>query len=281
MPHGGPHQGGPSGQAYQAPATMDYLQYLLGHFFEQSYMQNANWWDYTTNPNAWSGMEDIFNSAAAWQDLLDFQDQGGIIGSGVAWDDFVEQGGYQDIDWDQQQAAWNYAQEVQDYQDAMAAGSPVYGAVYVPPTEGTFGQDTYTEEGDLAGAPEWTTFFSDWDFDWGSLGFPPGGGVSGWPGAPGGNIGGSGDIGTGGFMGGGSPFANIQGGIQESRDIWQDTLCDDGPIFGGSGECIACCELMHQDIPPGDIESTPGGKASIKSAPKTNPSLQNKVRRRY
>ena len=193
MPHGGPHgSAGPSGQAYQAPGTMSWQQYLLGQFFESTYMTNANWWDYTTNENAWSGMGDIQSDANAWADFL-----------GSGFDNFEQYiqsttGAWNANEWgtdEQMAAAWGFFDTLQNYGD-----SPIQN-VFIPQTEGTFGVDLSPAEG--------ATFFTDWDYDWGDLPWEN----SPWTPSPGGNIGGAGDLGTGGFAGGGSQYAELQGGI--------------------------------------------------------------------
>mgnify|MGYP003147167143 CR=1 FL=1 len=270
MPHGGPHgSAGPSGQAYQSPGTMSWEQYLLGSFFESTYMQDATWWDYTNNQNAWSGMEDIQSDANTWGDFLN---SGYDTFQNYAINEF---GDYIPDDWAtdaQMQSAYDFFSNMQQYQES---GSPVDN-VYIPSTEGTFGVDINPAEG--------TTFFTDWDYDWGDM---PWWDDTPWTPSPGGSIGGAGDLGTGGFAGGGSMYAQLQGGIKDDRSIWEDTMCDNGPIFGGDGSCIACCELLAGQTPPGNIESAPGGgftpgkKSPVRSAPRSNQSLQNNVKRRY
>ena len=165
---------------YQAPGTSGMTDFGLGMLYED----NPEWFG---GESGWGSLDDIYDSWNLWESYL----QGGTTDI--------------DIDWEQQEAGWNWWNAWNPEESSEWSWQNVNYANREPVFTGS--------------ATNPNSFSSSAPF------------------SGGGNIGGSGDLGTGSGFAGGSMYNTLTGG-----GLW-DYDCDLlGPSYNSAGVCIACCD---------------------------------------
>jgi hypothetical protein len=146
-----------------------------------------------------------------------------------------------DIDWDMAQTAWDWWTQYGpqgNYQPFSGSSWPWMGGSEVHPGN----------EGEHAN-------MTNWQYNWPPSSPHEGTSSTGWSatnppnwgnyqpteeqlaaGTGGGNIGGSGDLGTGAWAAGGTAWSTLHGG-----GLWEYDCATLGPSYNSAGECIACC----------------------------------------
>ena len=141
-----------------------------------------------------------FGGVSGWESLEDIYDSWNM------WESYLQGDGGDIENWEQQEAGWNWWNTWNPQESSEWSWQNInYGT----------------------GEPVWS----------GSPTNPPEAGTSFNTFSGGGNIGGTGDLGTGSAFAGGSMYGTMTGG-----GLWDYDCETQGPSYNSAGQCIACCE---------------------------------------
>ena len=203
-----PGPGNPGGQ-YQPPGTSGLGDWGLGVLWDSNpeYFGSDQW--------QWGNLGDVTQQSSIWQQYLDAMADG-LIDS----DYYQGMDMFSGLNWDQAEAAYNWDQAY-----GPESGGTLSGGQGL--TDVTYNQGFISNLQGSTNTPPWMYTTST---------TAQGGSLFG-VGIGGGNIGGSGDLGTGSAFAGGSMYNTQTGG-----GLWDYDCTTQGPSYNSAGECIACCE---------------------------------------
>ena len=197
----------PGGQ-YQPPGTSGLGDFGLGVLWDSNpeYFGSDQW--------QWSNLGDVNQQSNIWQNYLD------AISGGIDSDYYQGMDMFSGLDWNQAESAYNFWNSY-----GPGSGGTLSGGQGI--TDVTYNEGFINNTSPPGSNIPWQ-MASSTTAQGGSL----------WgTGIGGGNIGGSGDLGTGGAFAGGSMYNTQMGG-----GLWDYDCATQGPSYNSAGECIACCE---------------------------------------